>query len=83
LVGADPVSGGSVEILTVVDFAAKYPTATWYANGLPLTTEEGEWAVPLAGGIRLESFEAAGNLEAFSLSGDYDIGGEGFRLLVR
>lgn len=83
LVGADPVGGGTVEILTVVDFAAKSPTATWYANGLPLTTEEGEWAVPLAGGIRLESFEAAGNLEAFSLSGDYDIGGEGFKLHVR
>lgn len=83
LVGADPMGGGTVEILTVVDFASKSPTATWYANGLPLTTEEGEWAVPLAGGIRLESFEAAGNLEAFSLSGDYDIGGEGFRLRVR
>ncbi len=83
LVGADPMGGGTVEILTVVDFASKSPTATWYANGLPLTTEEGEWAVPLAGGIRLESFEAVGNLEAFSLSGDYDIGGEGFRLRVR
>ena len=83
LVGADPMGGGNVEILTVVDFAAKSPTATWYANGLPLTTEEGEWAVPLAGGIRLESFEAIGNLEVFSLSGDYDIGGEGFKLHVR
>ena len=83
LVGADPMGGGTVEILTVVDFAAKSPTATWYANGLPLTTEEGEWAVPLAGGIRLESFEAIGNLEVFSLSGDYDMGGEGFKLHVR
>ena len=82
LVGADPTCGNSVQVLTVVDFAARTPTATWYADGLPLTTEDGEWAVPLeTSARRLQSFYATATVN--SLSADYDLGNRGFLLYVR
>lgn len=83
LVGADPPAGGTAQILTVADFAARSPTVTWYADGLPLTTEDGEWAIPLAGGDKIGSFTAIGGKTVSSLSGDYDVGGLGFSILVR
>lgn len=82
LVGADPTCGRAVQILTVVDFAARTPTATWYADGLPLTTETGEWAIPLeTSASRLQSFYTTATLN--SLSADYDLGNRGFLLYVR
>ena len=82
LVGADPTCGSSVQVLTVVDFAARTPTATWYADGLPLTTEDGEWAIPLeTSADRLQSFYATATVN--SLSGDYDLGNKGFVLYVQ
>ena len=80
--GAVPPCGGTAEILTVVDFAPKTPTATWYADGLPLTTEDGEWAIPLAGGTRLASFADAAGL-VVGLSADYDLGAPATMMLVR
>ena len=82
LVGADPTCGASVQILTVVDFAARTPTVTWYADGLPLTTKDDEWAIPLeTSALKLKSFYATATIE--SLSGDYDIGDKGFLLHIR
>ena len=85
LVGAAPPCGGTAQVLTVVDFVAQTPTATWYADGLPLTDETGEWAIPLAGGERLSAFEA--DFGAFggisSLSADCDSGAPATMLLIR
>ena len=84
LVGASPAGGAAVRIFGVVDFARKDgPAVAWYADGFQLTTEEGDWEVPLAGGANLESFKRVGDFSVDTLSGDYDIGGEGFWLLVR
>ena len=82
LEGAVPPCGGTATVLTVVDFAAKRPTVTLYADGLPLTTADGEWAIPLAGGTRLASFADAAGLVA-SLWADYDLGAPATMLLVR
>lgn len=84
LVGVAPKGGDAVNLLGVVDFARKDGSAVaWYADGLQLTTEAGDWEVPLAGGTKLTSFGLVGDLSVGSLSGDYDIGGQGFTLLVR
>lgn len=84
LKGAVPPCGSSVEILTVIDFARKNgPAVAWYADGFQLTTEEGDWEVPLAGGVNLESFKRVGDMSVDSLSGDYDVGGQGFFLIMR
>ena len=84
LVGVAPKSGVEVRLLGVVDFARKDgPAVAWYADGFQLTTEEGDWEVPLAGGTKLTSFGLVGDLSVGSLSGDYDVGGQGFTLLVR
>lgn len=84
LVGVAPKGGVAVNLLGVVDFARKDgPAVAWYADGFQLTTESGEWEVPLAGGTKLTSFGLVGDLSVGSLSGDYDIGGQGFTLLVR
>ncbi|MBQ6104272.1 MAG: leucine-rich repeat protein [Kiritimatiellae bacterium] len=82
LEGAVPPCGGTATVLTVVDFATKTPTATWYVDGLPLTTADGEWAIPLAGGTRLSSFADAAGL-ASSLWADYDLGAPATMLLIR
>lgn len=84
LVGVAPKGGVAVNLLGVVDFARKDgPAVAWYADGFQLTTEEGDWEVPLAGGTKLTSFGLVGDLSVGSLSGDHDIGGDGLRLLVR
>lgn len=84
LVGVAPKGGFAVNLLGVVDFARKDgPAVAWYADGFQLTTEKGDWEVPLAGGAKLTSFGLVGDLSVGSLSGDYDIGGQGFTLLVR
>ena len=84
LVGVAPKGGVAVNLLGVVDFARKNgPAVAWYADGFQLTTEDGNWEVPLAGGTQLSSFGLVGDLSVGSLSGDYDIGGVGFRVLVR
>ena len=84
LVGVAPKGGVAVNLLGVVDFARKDgPAVAWYADGFQLTTEAGDWEVPLAGGTKLTSFGLVGDLSVDSLSGDYDIGGQGFTLLVR
>lgn len=84
LVGVAPKGGVAVNLLGVVDFARKDgPAVAWYADGFQLTTEAGDWEVPLAGGTQLSSFGLVGDLSVDSLSGDYDIGGVGFRVLVR
>ncbi len=84
LVGASPVGGVAVRIFGVVDFARKNgPAVAWYADGFQLTTESGEWEVPLAGGVNLESFKRVGDMTLDSLAGDYDVGGQGFFLIVR
>ena len=84
LVGVAPKGGVAVNLLGVVDFARKDgPAVAWYADGFQLTTEEGDWEVPLAGGTKLTSFGLVGDLAVGSLSGDYDVGGLGFTLLVR
>ena len=84
LVGVAPKGGVEVNLLGVVDFARKDgPAVAWYADGFQLTTEEGDWEVPLAGGTKLTSFGLVGDLSVDSLSGDYDIGGQGFSLIVR
>lgn len=84
LAGVAPKGGVEVNLLGVVDFARKDgPAVAWYADGFQLTTEEGDWEVPLAGGTKLTSFGLVGDLSVDSLSGDYDIGGQGFCLIVR
>ena len=84
LVGVAPKGGVAVNLLGVVDFARKDgPAVAWYADGFQLTTEEGDWEVPLADGTQLSSFGLVGDLSVGSLSGDYDIGGQGFMLLIR
>jgi len=84
LVGVAPKGGVEVRLLGVVDFARKDgPAVAWYADGFQLTTEAGDWEVPLAGGTKLTSFGLVGDLSVGSLSGDHDIGGDGLRLLVR
>ena len=86
LVGATPPCGGTAQVLAVVDFAARTPTATWYADGLPLVTEDGEWAVPLSGaGESLSRFKAEfgafGGISA--LSADCDRGADATVVVVR
>ena len=84
LVGASPAGGVAVRIFGVVDFARKNgPAVAWYADGFQLTTESGEWEVPLAGGANLESFKRVGDFSVDSLAGDYDTGGLGFFLILR
>lgn len=84
LVGASPVGGVAVRIFGVVDFARKNgPAVAWYTDGFQLTTESGEWEVPLAGGANLESFKRVGDFSVDSLAGDYDVGGQGFFLIMR
>ena len=84
LVGASPAGGAAVRIFGVVDFARKDgPAVAWYADGFQLTTESGEWEVPLAGGANLESFKRVGDFSVDSLAGDYDVGGLGFFLILR
>lgn len=84
LAGVAPKGGVEVNLLGVVDFARKDgPAVAWYADGFQLTTEGGDWEVPLAGGTKLTSFRLVGDLSVDSLSGDYDIGGQGFSLIVR
>lgn len=84
LVGASPVGGVAVRIFGVVDFARKNgPAVAWYADGFQLTTESGEWEVPLAGGVNLESFKRVGDMTLDSLAGDYDVGGQDFFLILR
>ena len=84
LVGASPAGGAAVRIFGVVDFARKGgPAVAWYADGLQLTTESGDWEVPLAGGSKLTSFAKDGNFEVSSFSAEYDTGGLGFFLIMR
>ena len=84
LVGVLAKSGVEINLLGVVDFARKNgPAVAWYADGFQLTTEEGDWEVPLAGGVNLESFKRVGDMTLDSLAGDYDVGGQGFSILVR
>lgn len=84
LVGVAPKGGVAVNLLGVVDFARKDgPAVAWYADGFQLTTEDGDWEMPLADGTQLSSFGLVGDLTVGSLSGDYDIGGQGFMLLIR
>lgn len=82
LVGADPVCGSTMNILTVVDFAARKPMVSWYVNGLQLTTTEDEWAIPLdVASAHLESFKSTATIT--SLAGDFDVGRAGFIVIVR
>ena len=84
LVGVAPKGGVAVNLLGVVDFARKDgPAVAWYADGFQLTTEEGDWEVPLARGAQLSSFGLVGDMAVGSLSGDYDVGGQGFSLIIR
>ena len=84
LVGVAPKGGVAVNLLGVVDFARKDgPAVAWYADGFQLTTEDGDWEVPLASGAQLSSFGLVGDLAVGSLSGDYDVGGLGFSLIIR
>ena len=85
LAGVAPKGGVAVELLGVVDFARKDGAAVaWYADGYQLTTEVGDWEVPLVGSAaKLESFGLVGDLTVGSLSGDYDVGGLGFSLIIR
>ena len=80
---ASHTAGNTYAMITVP--ATQTPTATWYANGLPLTDETGEWAIPLAGGERLSAFEA--DFGAFggisSLSADCDSGAPATMLLIK
>ena len=82
LVGVEPVCGSTMNILTVVDFAARKPIVSWYVNGLPLTTTEDEWAIPLdIAHTHLELFKSTAAIT--SLEGDFDVGGIGFKVLIR
>ena len=54
----------------------------WYVNGLPLTTTEDEWAIPLdIAHTHLELFKSTAAIT--SLEGDFDVGGMGFKVLIR
>lgn len=84
LVGVYATAGSEVSLLGVVDFARKGgPAVAWYANGYQLTTETGEWEVPLAGGTQLSSFKLVGDLSASSFAADYDGAGAGIQIIVR
>ena len=85
LKGAIAKLGEPVELLGVIDFAIKGGTMTWYADGVELTDEDGNWAIPMSLGPKqisrfvFDSETATLN----SLSGDYDVGDKGFFLFVR
>ena len=84
LVGVSPAGGAAVRIFGVVDFARKSgPAVAWYADGFQLTTESGDWEVPLTSGAKLTSFTKDGDFEVSSFSSDYDTGGLGFFLIMR
>ena len=85
LKGAIAKLGEPVELLGVIDLAIKGGTMTWYADGVELTDEDGNWAIPMSLGPKQIShfvFDSA-TATLDSLAGDYDIGGQGLFLIVR
>ena len=78
LSGVYPKAGEAVALLGVVDFARKEngaaaPAVAWYADGLQLTTEAGDWEVPLVGtATGLARFAIDGDLAVSSFAADYD-----------
>ena len=85
LKGAIAKLGEPVELLGVIDFAIKDGTMTWYADGVELTDEDGNWAIPMSLGPKQISHFVFDSETATldSLSGDYDVGDKGFFLFVR
>ena len=85
LKGAIAKLGEPVELLGVIDFAIKDGTMTWYADGVELTDEDGNWAIPMSLGPKQSSHFVFDSETATldSLSGDYDVGDKGFFLFVR
>ena len=88
LQGALPIGGNTVELLGVVDFARRedgnfVPAVAWYADGIQLTTEAGDWEVALTGsasGLARFAYEGDdGDIAAFS--GEYDIEALGTMIL--
>lgn len=85
LKGAIAKLGEPVELLGVIDFAIKDGTMTWYADGVELTDEDGNWAIPMSLGPKQISHFVFDSETATldSLAGDYDVGGQGFFLILR
>lgn len=85
LKGAIAKLGEPVELLGVIDFAIKGGTMTWYADGVELTDEDGNWAIPMSLGPKQISHFVFDSETATldSLAGDYDVGGQGFFLILR
>ncbi len=77
--------GEPVNIIGVVDFAIKGGTMTWYVDGVELTDSEGNWAIPMeTSANQLKSFLFNSETATLdSLAGDYDVGGQGFFLIMR
>ena len=89
LVGAEPPAGGTAALYGVVDFARKdangdsAPAVAWYADGVQLLTEAGDWEVVLQGSAaNLRSLSLVGDFGLVSLAGEYDVGGNGTLILI-
>ena len=84
LCGAVAKLGEPVELLGVIDFAVSGGAMTWYAGGVELTDEDGEWSIPMSlGPKQIASFLFDSETATLdSLAGDYDLGFNGTLLLI-
>ena len=83
--GATAKLGEPVELLGVIDFAIRGGTMTWYADGVELTDDDGNWAIPMSlSRKQIQSFRFdSGTATLDSLAGDYDLGFNGSLMLLR
>lgn len=83
--GATAKLGEPVELLGVIDFAIRGGTMTWYADGVELTDDDGNWAIPMSLPRKLiQSFRFDSKTATLvSLAGDYDLGFNGSLMLLR
>ncbi len=83
--GATARLGEPVELLGVIDFAIRGGTMTWYADGVELTDDDGNWAIPMSLPRKLiQSFRFDSKTATLvSLAGDYDLGFNGSLMLLR
>ena len=58
---------------------------TWYADGVELTDDDGNWAIPMSlSRKQIQSFRFDSETATLdSLSGDYDLGFNGSLMLLR
>ena len=79
LFGATAKVGAPVTLVGEIDFAILGGTMTWYADGVELTDEDGNWAIPMSlGPKQISRFVFDSEIATLdSLSGDFDVGFNG------